>query len=303
MKLTGLHFLLTYQCNFECDHCFVWGGPWQTGVMPLERIRQALRQARDLGSIRSIYFEGGEPFLYYPILLRAVQEAAEMGFQVGLVSNAYWAITPEDALEWLRPFAGLLQDLSVSSDLYHYSEPISRQSRIAVQVARNLDIPTGTISIAQPETAGKIPAVGQLPLEESGVMYRGRAAEKLAPRVPWKSWAQFTECPHEDLREPGRIHLDPFGNLHICQGISIGNLFQIPLQEICTCFEPGIHPITGPLLAGGPAELVKHYALAHGESYADACHLCYTARLELRKRFPDHLLPGQMYGLAENGVN
>jgi Radical SAM superfamily len=303
MKLTGLHFLLTYQCNSECDHCFVWGGPRQTGVMTLEHVRNALRQAQGLGSITSIYFEGGEPFLYYPILLKAVQEAADMGFEVGLVSNAYWAITPEDALEWLRPFAGLLQDLSVSSDLYHYSEPISRQSRNATQVANSLGIPIGTISVAQAENVSAISAIGQLPLDESGVMYRGRAADKLAPRVPWKSWAQFTECPHEDLREPGRVHLDPFGNLHICQGISIGNLFQSPLSEICAHFEPEAHPITGPLLAGGPTELVRRYGLPHAEAYADACHLCYTARLDLRSHFPDFLLPDQMYGVVETGVN
>ena len=303
MKLTGLHFLLTYQCNFECDHCFVWGGPWQTGVMTLEHVRNALRQAQDLGSITSVYFEGGEPFLYYPILLRAVQEAVNMGFQVGLVSNAYWAITPEDALEWLRPFAGLLQDLSVSSDLFHYKETLSQQSRNATQAANSLGIPTGTISIAQPEAANVVPAVGQLPPDESGVMYRGRAAEKLAPHLPWKSWAQFTECPHEDLREPGRVHLDPFGNLHICQGISIGNLFQTSLKEICAHFEPDAHPITGPLLAGGPAQLVSRYALQHAETYADACHLCYTARLDLRTHFPAFLLPDQMYGIVETSAN
>ena len=27
MKLSGLHFLLTYRCVYECDHCFVWGSP------------------------------------------------------------------------------------------------------------------------------------------------------------------------------------------------------------------------------------------------------------------------------------
>lgn len=299
MKLSGLHFLLTYQCTFECDHCFVWGSPWQTGVMSLGQVRDALHQAHDLGSVTSVYFEGGEPFLYYPILLKAVHEATELGFQVGLVSNAFWAITIEDALEWLQPFAGFIQDLSISSDLYHYSEPLNRQSSNAAQAAHILGIPTGTISIAQPEIPEAASAIGQLPHEESGVMVRGRAVEKLASRLPWKPWAQFIECPYEDLREPGRVHLDPFGNLHICQGISIGNLFHIPLSEICAHFDPDTHPITGPLLAGGPAGLVSHYALPHAETYADACHLCYTARLELRSRFPEFLLPGQMYGVIE----
>ena len=64
MKLEGLHILLTYQCTYECDHCFVWGSPRQTGTLTLEQIEQILHQAKEAG-VTSIYFEGGEPFLYY----------------------------------------------------------------------------------------------------------------------------------------------------------------------------------------------------------------------------------------------
>jgi hypothetical protein len=127
-------------------------------------------------------------------------------------------------------------------------------------------------------------------------MYRGRAAETLAPEARQQPWDQFTACPHEDLREPGRLHVDPFGHLHICQGISVGNLFQRPLKEICETYDPDSHPITGPLLAGGPAELVRRYGLPHQEGYADACHLCYESRRALRERFPEILVPDQMYG-------
>ena len=299
MNLTGLHFLLSYQCNFECDHCFVWGSPWQTGTMTLRDIRYALQQAKDLDSIEWIYFEGGEPFLYHAILLKSVQEAANLGFRVGIVSNAYWATEVEDALEWLHPFAGLVEDLSVSSDLFHYAESLSQQVKNACQAAESLGIPIGTISIAQPEAADAARVTGQLPSDESGVMYRGRAAEKLAACTAWKPWATFDECPYEDLRQPGRVHLDPFGELHICQGISIGNLFRSSLREICLAYDPDAHPVTSPLLAGGPAELVRRYDLSHEEDYADACHLCYTARKALRQRFPTTLLPEQMYGVVE----
>lgn len=301
MHLTGLHFLLSYQCNFECDHCFVWGGPNQTGVFTIREILEILEQAKDLGTISSVYFEGGEPFLYYPVLVRGVKEAASLGFEVGIVSNAYWATSVEDAWEWLRPMAGLVQDLSVSSDLYHSDEALSRQAANAVQAARDLGIPVGSISIAQPEQPDQVGAIGQLPQEESAVMYRGRAAAKLAARAPLHPWESFDACPYEDLREPGRVHLDPFGNLHLCQGISIGNLFKDPLTKICAGYLPEEHPIAGPLLAGGPVELVRRYHLPHEAAYADACHLCYLARLELRARFPQVLLPDQMYGVLNGG--
>ena len=297
MELSGLHILLTYCCNFECDHCFVWGSPQQNGTLTLQQIRQVLNQARETDTVEWIYFEGGEPFLYYPILLEAVRMSHEMGFQVGIVTNAYWATGEDDALCWLAPFTGLVQDLSASSDLFHYNEMLSAQARRATDAAGHLGLPTGVISIAQPGETACTDVSGQLPEEESGIMYRGRAAEKLSPLARQHVWTQFTQCPHEDIHQPGRIHLDPLGYLHICQGIAIGNLFQTPLKEICRSYDPLQHPILGPLLENGPVGLVERYALPHRDEYADACHMCYETRLALRSQFPDFLTPDQMYGV------
>jgi MoaA/NifB/PqqE/SkfB family radical SAM enzyme len=296
MKLTGLHLLLTYECNFECDHCFVWSGPKQHGTMTLDRVERVLDQAAALGGLEWIYFEGGEPFLYYGVLLAGVRRAAERGFRVGIVSNAYWATAMKDALEWLRPMARLVQRLQISSDLYHGREPLRPEAKTAAAAADELGIPTGIISVAQPERADAPSAVGQLPESESAVMYRGRAAERLAPDAPKHPWAGFTACPYENLRDPGRVHVDPLGHVHICQGISLGNLFETPLAELCASYDPDAHPITGPLLAGGPAELARREKLVPADGYADACHLCDAARRELRDRYPDILAPDQVYG-------
>lgn len=299
MKLSGLHLLLTYQCNLECDHCFTWGSPWQNGTMTLQKVREILWQAKTLGTVEWIYFEGGEPFLYYATLVRGVREATGIGFRVGIVTNGYWATSPEDALEWLKPLTGSVQDLAISSDLYHWSEKLSEQARDACAAAEKLGIPIGVISIAQPEAINAASAVGKLPAGESAVMYRGRAAERLIARAAKHPWTEFKECPYEDLREPGRVHVDPFGNLHICQGISLGNVFEKSLSEICEAYDPDSHPIISPLLEGGPAELVRHYELPQEERYADACHLCYEARQALRSRFPEILGPDQIYGVFE----
>ncbi|MDJ0749287.1 MAG: radical SAM protein [Woeseiaceae bacterium] len=289
--LTGLHLLLTYQCNYECDHCFVWGSPFQTGTMTIETIEHILAEAESLGTIDWIYFEGGEAFLYYPVLLGGILRAKALGFHVGIVTNAYWATADADAAKWLRPLAGLVDQLSVSSDGYHGSDQGPDQPGIARRAAKQLGIPTGLITIAEPGTA-------DVPESESAVTYRGRAAELLASRADAKHWEQFSECPWEDLRQPGRVHVDPFGHLHICQGISIGNMLECSLAEIMADFDPDTHPIVGPLLAGGPAELVRRYDLPHKEGYADHCHLCYESRRVLRQRFPDELTPDQMYRTA-----
>jgi hypothetical protein len=294
--LTGLHLLVSFECNYECDHCFVWGGPSQNGLMTDETIGQILKQAEELGTIEWIYFEGGEAFLHYQSLRSWVRLASESGFRVGIVTNAYWATTDAEAVECLRPFAGVIEDLSISDDAYHGSEDGPGPTLIARQAAEHLGIPVDFISVAGPEATDAQGVSGQLPAGESAVLYRGRAVEKLASRVRPKPWKQFTECPWEELRHPERVHVDAFGNLHICQGISIGNLLERPLTEIIRDYDPDTHPIVGPLLAGGPVELLNRYELPHEQGYADACHLCYLSRCKLRDRFPDVLTPGQMYG-------
>jgi hypothetical protein len=265
--------------------------------MTLDDIGRILDQADELGTVRSIYFEGGEPFLFYAVMLAGVRMVHERGFQTGIVTNSYWATSEKDAIEWLRPFKGLISDLSISSDLFHADEEMSTQALNAQAAARKLGIPTGVISIAQPDAEDASSVEEQLPVGESQVMCRGRASSTLVDRFSPVSWDQFNECPFENLRDPGRIHVDPLGHTHICQGISLGSMFEVPLSEICARFDPDSHVITGPLLAGGPTELVKRYDLDLRESYVDACHLCYLARQSLRDRFPDTLTPDQVYGV------
>ena len=299
MVLTGVHLLLTYQCNLECDHCFVWGSPWQTGTITIRSIRELMNQAKELGTVDWFYFEGGEPFLYYAILLKSIQEAASMGFKVGLVTNGYWATEPEDAIEWLRPMKDLIQDLSISSDLYHWSEKLSQLARNASDAAGELGIPSGVISIAQADSMDALSPVGKLPPGESVVMYRGRAANKLSGEARKHPWKQFTSCPYENLRDPGRVHVDPYGYVHICQGISLGNVNEKKLDDIISDYRPDDHPIVGPILKNGPAALVDRYDLNTREDYADACHLCSEACRALRGQFTDILVPDQMFGVME----
>ncbi len=297
MNLTGLHLLLTYQCNYECDHCFLWGGPSQGGTMTLAQIRDIYRQAQELGTVEGVYLEGGEPFLYYAIMVRAAQEAADLGFQVGIVTNDYWATTVQDAVEWLRPLAGIVQDLSISTDLFHYDEVMSAHARNAQAAAEELGVPVSTLICEVPEGTPGYPAqeAGE-PVESGAIMFKGRAAVKLIDGVARRPWREFDECPYEVLDDPGRVHVDYLGHLHVCQGISMGSLFERPLTEIVDTYDPQTHPIFGPLLVGGPAELVRRYDLPHEEGYVDACHLCYEARVLLRDRFPEVLGPGQVYG-------
>jgi MoaA/NifB/PqqE/SkfB family radical SAM enzyme len=61
MKLIGIHFLLSYRCTDECDHCFVWGSPLARGTFTLAQIRDVLRQGQELGTVEVVYFDDRGP--------------------------------------------------------------------------------------------------------------------------------------------------------------------------------------------------------------------------------------------------
>jgi hypothetical protein len=50
---------------------------------------------------------------------------------------------------------------------------------------------------------------------------------------------------------------------------------------------------------GGPAFLARQYDVDVEEEYVDECHFCYLTRRALIERFPEYLVPRQVYGIKE----
>ncbi|MBU0742014.1 radical SAM protein [bacterium] len=294
--LKGLHVLLTYTCLYECDHCFLYCGPSAEGTFTLEQVETAIAQADGAG-VEELFFEGGEPFLYYPLLEASVRLGKSRGLSCHLVTNCYWATTVRDAELWLAPLreAGL-DSLSVSDDAFHCEDPGRSPARRAREAARNLGLAADSICIEAPAALAWPGQTKGEPVVGGDVLLKGRAVEKLAAGLPRRPFSCFTECTGEELASPSRVHLDPFGNVFVCQGVSIGNIWRTPLAEVMAAYDPSAHPIVGPLLQGGPAALAERYGLPEGEDYVSDCHLCYLVRCRLLDRFPEQLCPRQVYG-------
>lgn len=291
--LTGIHILITYRCVLRCDHCFLHCGPDAPGTMELGMVRTILDEAVRLGTVEWIYFEGGEPFLAYPSMVEGIRMARDLGFKIGIVTNAFGAVSDEDADAMLLPLAELgLGMLSVSDDSFHYGDGPSPAKR-ALAAAERLGIPCGSICLERPSVIdGKV---------KSSVMFRGRAAEKLVDGLPLRVASEMTKCPHEDLASPGRVHIDAYGFVHLCQGLCIGNMREKPLSELVHSYDVANHPIAGPLANGGPALLARSVGFEPVEGYVDECHLCYSIRRSLVEQYPNQLAPRQVYGLTIGG--
>jgi len=298
--LTGIHFILTYTCNSECDHCFLYCSPRSQGTFTINQVTEVLDEALKIGSVDWVYFEGGEPFLYFPLLNESIWRAGERGFKAGVVTNAYGAISEEDAELWLRPLAESgLSFLNISNDTFHYGEDPENPATFAVSVAERLGVETSPICIEPPRVPDQSSSDEDKgrPIIGGGVKFRGRAVDKLSEDLPLRSWNELRECPYEDLESPSRVHVDSFGNVQICQGISIGNMWEMPLSELIKNYHPDSHPICGPLIRGGPAELAKALCVKPEAGYIDECHLCYSTRRTKINNYADYLTPRQVYGL------
>lgn len=283
--LSQIHILLTYGCTFECDHCFLYCSPRSKGTFTRARIAKVLDQACEMGGVEWIYFEGGEPFLYYALLLEGLRMAHDMGFKTGVVTNGYWATSEEDAEIWLRPLAELeVADISFSDDALHgggESAPV----KSAIAAARKMALPAGVIRIDSPTKDGG-----------GSVKFRGRAIDNLSAGLPRHPADHFNECPYEELQSPDRVHIDSFGNVQVCQGLVIGNMTEKPLARIFAEYDAKAHAICGPLVEGGPARLAQKLGTPSSDGYVDACHLCFLTRRAILERFPDQLAPRQVYG-------
>jgi hypothetical protein len=279
-SLTGIHFLITYGCSAECAHCFVWGSPDRTAAMTVDRVDGFLDEIVALGQITDVCADGGEAFEEYEVFLHFLRRATALGLSASALTNASWVETREQGAERIAELMSAgLRHLGISTDRFHQEHVPVERVDLLLEVC---------------EEAGLATARMETPLES--VMFRGRAAEKLAADMPTKPPEAFTECPHESLDAPGRVHLDCHGFLHLCQGLTLG---RGSMADTIRGFDPQAHPIVRPLLEGGPHALgrlaaERGFELAPG--YADACHLCYRAREFLRDEFPDLLAPDEMYG-------
>jgi hypothetical protein len=297
--LTGIHFLLTYTCSFECDHCFLYCSPRAEGTFTLAQIRDVLAEVKKLGTVESIYYEGGEPFLYFPVMVEGLRLARDAGFEGGIVSNCYWATTVEDAALWLGPVheAGI-EDLSLSDDAFHHGEEDETPAKRAARAAARLGIPSGSICIEKPTVQPAADNKGE-PVVGGGALFRGRAVEKLTEGLPARPLDTFKECPHEELVTPKRVHIDAFGHGQVGQGVSIGNMWKTQLSRLISEYDASKHPICGPLSRGGPVELARAHAVDLDGEFVDECHYCYLVRRALIDKFPEYLAPRQVYGLEE----
>jgi len=309
--------LLTYKCNCACEFCYYNCGPDKDGLISVDTAISAWRSLRVLaGESAKVHLTGGEPFLYWDRLREILEAARKEGLgHCDLVeTNGFWAENDEIIRERLALLDELgVRRLKISADPFHQeyvdialvrrlanlAREILGTPRVLVRWEKYLANPLDTRELTAPQRTARLVRATR----EYHCRLTGRAARKLAKHIasrPANALASMN-CAADFLAAKG-VHIDPFGNVFsgTCSGIILGNVNQVPLEQIWKDFHPQRNELIGILMHSGPYGLLEHaekLGYARAEAYADKCHLCTSVRTFLFDGgiWPSLIGPDQCY--------
>jgi MoaA/NifB/PqqE/SkfB family radical SAM enzyme len=290
--------ILTYRCSASCAFCYYCCGPDKAGLMEVDTAIEAWQGlVRLAGSAAKIHLTGGEPFLYFERLSQIVEQAWRQNLR-GLEyieTNASWAINTTEIRDRLKFLdANGLEKLKISWDIFHaefidietvlrlkeVAEEVLGQDRVLVRWQRYLQEP---VRIRGLEIEEKKDVYCQA-LRQDSCRFTGRAAFQLAGLIADLPAAAFSgrNCKSEILGAKG-VHIDPYGNVFSgqCSGIAVGNVRQMPLDEIWCQFEPAQSLFWQTLANSGPLGFLQQAQEAGYvplTQYASKCHFCTHLR-------------------------
>ena len=310
--------MLTYKCSAACKHCMYACSPrWDADWISEADLARGLAQLaphiapspwgpETMSLNHGLHFTGGEPFLNYPLLLRAFEMANELGIPSLFVeTNGYWCRDDDIARERLNALQaagcrGILISVNPFYAEYVPFERTERCIRVSGEVfGRNVMVYQAEyyarfkqLGVRERMSLDKYQALlGDEPLADGVELFlMGRAARQLRDFYPAYPARRFygQPCRPQFLRG-WHNHFDNYGNLvaGYCGGISLGSWF-----ELDALIEEGIdteeHPVLGYLVAEDIAGLL-HFARGFGyeppaSGYLSKCDLCLDVRTYLVAR-------------------
>ncbi len=113
--------MITRRCTASCDSCCFECSPRIDEELDVEVLRRFLQTTIDDKGLSLVSFTGGEPFLRFSDLCDLISFVTkELNKQVSVVTNGFWADSPQRAVELATAVKALgLDRISFSCDHYH----------------------------------------------------------------------------------------------------------------------------------------------------------------------------------------
>ncbi|MFQ5996704.1 MAG: radical SAM protein [Dehalococcoidales bacterium] len=323
--------MLSYRCTAACRHCMYACSPKWKGWISEEdlktiltllaaKIRPSPYGDRMVSLNYGLHFTGGEPFLNFELLLKAVDMAQALKIPSTFVeTNCYWCFNDKITREKLHMLKGKgLHGILISVNPFYLEYvPFERTER-CISIAQ--EVFAENVMVYQLEhyfQFQKLGIKGTLSLEDylkSGrdlarnveLFLMGRAAyslQHLYPKYP-PDYFWDEPCQPAFLRN-WHNHFDNYGNYMpgYCGGISLAhwrNLNQI-LEEGINLTK---YPILGFLINQdfrGLFRFAQDFGYSEAkEGYLSKCHLCVDMRKHLlTKQEFEELRPKEFYFYLE----
>ncbi len=321
MKLTGISWIPTYNCNIECAHCF-----FNTKIegkikyMDPSLIDKALLGFSETKHMFWHHLSGGEIFLDENKLINILINIRKyFKKDIGISTNGYWAQDYKKAYNLIKKLSeNGITGTAISADYYHQQHLDLKGPKNLVRITKELNLNTHSYIMGARLNDDVIGAkkINQLteeitletdqeyglPVAKAFERSIGKGSKINQPKkegIPTGKCTELNTCLGERSPfNPAMVWIDLYGNVMICYGLKIGNIHKNSLQEIISTYTPENYPLIKDLALQGPQALYKKakslgYKLS--DSYYDECDLCYQSRRILQKDFPEILGPKECY--------
>ncbi len=322
--------MLSYKCPIECKHCMYacspkWKGDWISDSqmeLSLPQLAKVIKPSpygrQNMSLNHGLHFSGGEPFLNFELLARAVEIADGLDTPSTFVeTNCFWCKNDsltEERLQLLKE-KGLKGIMISVNPFYAEYVPFERTKR-CIRISQEVFGPN--VMVYQMEYYRLFKQLGitkrlsiddYLKLVPEGsladrveLFLMGRATEKLKNFYPGYPSKRFFHIPCQpDFLRSWHNHFDNYGNFMpgYCGGISLGSWF-----EMDRLIEEGIDLENRPVLKHLVNEDMRgllNFALDMSyselsEGYVSKCHLCLDIRKYLASSGDfEELKPRQFY--------
>ena len=306
LNVDRLEFAVTYRCNSNCKHCSVKHKRTMDKLIDEYIAVDIVNKIKKKFHLQSIMTFGGEPMLHPSIVCAIHNEAKKAGIpKRQIITNGYWLNDLDKVSEIVKQLkAAYVNNIFVSVDAFHQEYIPIDIVKATVEILIKEDFeeikwnPCWLINVNHNNqynimTKNILKELASLKIESASgniVSPEGSAIENLSTYMPIKQHLATGRCEELPYTNPldsiKTITIEPNGDVKICEGFSIGNVFKADIIDMLENYNPYENPVMRIILEEGLEglmELGKKSGIKPSlEGYYSICQMCVSIRKQLK---------------------
>ncbi len=271
-SIDEVNFLATYHCTGKCAHCPICDKVNKTGMTKVDPLcaREVLESITKLYDVKTVNIYGGEPLLYPETTVAIIKAATDCGVKErNLITNGYFSKNISKLSEVANKIvkAGVTQILLAVDGFHEETIPSDTVANFADAVLDTgfQDIYLHPTWLSSREAKNEANFQTTMILErfaDSGLeITDGCTVEPIGNALT--NFREFFPRGSYDLDDFGEkfddihsITINPDGEVEICGGFVIGNIYKDSIEKILASYNPTKDRIMNTIYKGG----IKNFA-------------------------------------------